>query len=78
MAFKFDRHKYEQILRTQGLNTALTVLHHDMERMEQECFEGSQGWQPELYEQIKQFRRFSTELWQNRYATEPLANYRAK
>ncbi|MGE0614969.1 MAG: hypothetical protein AB7P04_04960 [Bacteriovoracia bacterium] len=59
-----DREKYLKIMRAQGYSAAITQLHHDMESMEFEAFEGSKGYQPELYEDIKKFRDFSRELWE--------------
>ncbi|MEN9723368.1 MAG: hypothetical protein RJB38_1354 [Pseudomonadota bacterium] len=59
----FDRQKYLDILRAQGLATALTALHRDIEQLEYETFEGLEGWKPELFEKLKAIRDFSRELW---------------
>ena len=61
--FKLDREKYLEIFKNQGINAALTVLHHDKERYEQETFEGANGYQPQMWEDLIQFRNFSLELW---------------
>ena len=60
---QFDREKYLMILKAEGLPAALTALHKDIERLEFETFEGREGWQPEIFEQLKQIRDFSRELW---------------
>lgn len=60
---KFDREKYLMILQAEGLNAALTALHREIERLEFETFEGREGWQPEIFEQLKEIRTFSRELW---------------
>ncbi len=60
---QFDREKYLMILKAEGLPAALTALHKDIERIEFETFEGREGWQPEIFEQLKQIRDFSRELW---------------
>ncbi len=70
MKAKLDKQKYLNIVEKKGLSEALALLHDDMEALEQECFEGLQGWQPDLYESIKDFRDFSVELWKHRYGPE--------
>ena len=60
---QFDREKYLMILKAEGLPAALTALHKAIERTEFETFEGREGWQPEIFEQLKQIRDFSRELW---------------
>jgi hypothetical protein len=64
---RLDRDKYLSILKAEGLSTAITSLHHDLWELEKECFEGRDGWKPELYEDIKKFRAFSIELWDQRF-----------
>ena len=59
----FDREKYVQLLKADGISAALTALHKDIERIEFETFEGQQGWRPELFEELKQIRAFSREIW---------------
>lgn len=61
---KFDREKYFLLLKTQGANAALTQLQADMEKWEQEVFETEKGYQPELFQDLKQARDFSRELWE--------------
>lgn len=63
-----DKQKYIEILNSKGLPDALTQLHHDMWQVENECFEGTRGYRPELYEALKAYRLFSTELWALRLA----------
>lgn len=60
----FDREKYLQIAKTQGVNAALTALHIDVERMEYQTFEGQDGWKPEDWQKLHSVRDFSRELWQ--------------
>lgn len=62
-AFQFDREKYMKILKLEGTSAVVTALQHDMHEIEFECFEGSQGWQPDLYQEIKKYRDFSREVW---------------
>lgn len=64
MPIQVDRERYLQIYRDQGLSAAITALHHEMWEIEQECFEGRKGYQPELYEDLKKYRDFSRELWE--------------
>jgi hypothetical protein len=59
----FDRAKYLSILQSEGLSAALTVLHHDIEQLEYDTFEGQGGWKPEEFEKLKAIRDFSRELW---------------
>jgi hypothetical protein len=61
---QFDRDKYIRILRSEGLNAALTRLHLDTERLELETFEGEKGYQPDMWNDLDQVRGFSRELWQ--------------
>ena len=58
-----DREKYFRILKEEGLNAALTALHHEMWDLEFECFEGPKGYQPKLNDALKKYRAFSLELW---------------
>jgi hypothetical protein len=64
---RLDRDKYISILKSEGLSSAITSLHHDMWELEKECFEGRAGWQPELFADIQKFREFSIELWDQRF-----------
>lgn len=58
-----DREKYVNILRSEGLHTAITALHRDMERIENEAFEGRDGYNPELVSYLGELREFSRSLW---------------
>lgn len=60
----FDREKYIGIMRSQGVNAALTVLHEDVEKWEVDTFEGVEGYQSEMWNDLLEIREFSRELWQ--------------
>jgi len=62
--FHFDREKYLQILKAEGVQAALTALHRDTTGWEYEAFEGSKGYQPEMWQDLHQVRAFSRELWE--------------
>lgn len=62
----FNKEKYLKIYETEGESAAITALHHDMKEIEFNCFESAKGWQPDLYEQLKEYRAFSLELWDYR------------
>jgi hypothetical protein len=64
----FNREKYLAILQAEGISSALTALHRDIERIEFESFEGEQGWRPELFDELKQIRAFSREIWDEHLA----------
>ena len=61
--FKINRQKYLDILKAQGLNKALTTLHLDMEALEQDTFEGPEGYQRGKWDSLPDVRDFSRELW---------------
>lgn len=61
---KMDKEKYLQIARTQGAEKAITELHRDMERWEFETFEGPEGYQPGMWKDLEEVRKFSRELWE--------------
>lgn len=61
--YDLDRDYYVSILNTKGLSAALSELHHQMEKIEQDCFEGTAGYRPELFEKLVDYRDFSRELW---------------
>lgn len=69
--FKLDKEKYFRILETQGINAAITVLHHDKELMEFETFEGEAGFQREAWDHLADVREFSRELWDRSLAMGP-------
>lgn len=60
----FDREKYLAIVRSQGVEAALTQLHRDTTQWEVEAFEGPKGWQPDLWKKLQDVRDFSRELWE--------------
>lgn len=64
---ELDRTKYLKIANERGIPEAITALHHEMWRLENEAFEGREGWKPELFEKLKEYRAFSVELWDRRY-----------
>jgi hypothetical protein len=61
--FKIDREKYLRIAQSEGVSAALTRLHKDVEVWEHEAFEGKQGWQPAMWQELENVRAFSRELW---------------
>jgi hypothetical protein len=63
---ELNRDKYLKIYRSEGLHSAITALHEEMRQIEFETFEGPDGYQPELFKKLEEFRRFSTELWDSR------------
>lgn len=58
-----NKEKYLALAKSQGLYQAITALHHELKELEYECFEGPKGYQPDLYEKLKEFREFSRDLW---------------
>ena len=66
--FQFDKSKYLEILRAQGVNAAITALHNDTNVWEIETFEGDQGYSPEMWNAFENVRNFSRELWANALA----------
>lgn len=68
-----DKQKYLAIVRSEGLQQALTALHHDLERLEHQCFESPDGYHPEIWKQIEAYRTFSMELWDTRYGENQIA-----
>jgi hypothetical protein len=72
MKAKLDRQKYLKLASDQGLNAAISALHTEMNKIEHESFEGAKGWQPELWESIKEYRTFSSELWAMRDVNEAM------
>ncbi|MCC7440446.1 MAG: hypothetical protein IT285_02365 [Bdellovibrionales bacterium] len=72
MILKLDRQKYLQIASAKSLDAAITQLHRDMLAIEYESFEGANGWQPELWGSLKEWREFSQELWASRDVGESM------
>ena len=68
MATFEDRDKYIQILNSDGLEAAVTALHHEMETIEFDMFEGPGGYRPEQLQMLQEMRKFSRELWDIRHA----------
>ncbi len=66
---KLDKEKYYQILRSEGLNAALTRLYRDTERWEWDTFEGEKGYQPQQWDQLREVREFARELWESTLKT---------
>lgn len=60
----FDRDKYIRILKSEGVNAALTALHRDTTEFEHTAFEGEKGYQPEMWSELHDVRDFSRELWE--------------
>ncbi len=71
MVYQPDREKYVKILREKGLSQAISDLHHEIWEIEQECFEGSGGYNPEIYEDLKQFHRPRSLQYLVDYGTTP-------
>ena len=63
-SINFNKEKYVRILKSSGVDTALTILHQDIRNWEYEAFEGEKGYQPEIIEELDHVRNFSRELWQ--------------
>ncbi|HTL12978.1 MAG TPA: hypothetical protein VL588_10845 [Bdellovibrionota bacterium] len=72
MKSTLNRQKYLQIASEKSLDAALTTLHRDMLAIENESFEGSKGWQPDLWSSLKEWRAFSQELWAMRDPNEAM------
>lgn len=63
-SFKFEKEKYLQLVKVQGISAALTKLHEDTGDWEVEAFEGRAGYQPEMIKELEKVRVFSRELWE--------------
>lgn len=59
-----DKQRYLDLMRTDGVNAALTELHKDTNVWEIETFEGDQGYSPEMWKDLEEVRTFSRELWE--------------
>jgi len=51
-------------MKSKGISAALTALHEDTAKLEHQAFESEGGFQPELWEQINEVKKFSRELWE--------------
>lgn len=60
----FDKEKYLQIMRSSGVNEAITLLHLDIKNWEVEAFEGEEGYQADMIQDLMDVRTFSRELWE--------------
>jgi hypothetical protein len=69
---KIDREKYLKIARSQGAQAAITQLHRDTEKWEYQTFEGLQGYQPAMFEDLNEVRDFSRELWELALSNEKI------
>lgn len=60
---QFNREKYIQILKSQGLSAAITELHQDQNLFEIQAFEGQEGYQRGQFDSLTQMHDLSRELW---------------
>jgi hypothetical protein len=59
----FNKDRYFEMAKVQGLTEAVNRLHHDLWEVERECFDTPDGYQPDLWKTLNQMRLFSRELW---------------
>jgi hypothetical protein len=57
------KQKYLEILQAEGISAALTALHKDIERWENQSFEGTEGYDPDFWKKLEEVRSFHRELW---------------
>ena len=62
--FNFNKDKYIEIAKSEGVPAALTQLQKDTIAWEIEAFEGTKGYLPEMWKSLSDVRTFSRELWQ--------------
>jgi hypothetical protein len=62
--FKFDKEKYLDLVKAEGVPAALSALHHDTIEWEFQAFEGDRGYQPKMWAELQDVREFSRELWE--------------
>lgn len=62
--FTFEKEKYIQIFKSEGMSAALSRLHKDVSEWEYVSFEGEQGYLPEMWQALELVRQFSRELWE--------------
>lgn len=60
---KFNKEKYLEIVKLEGISKALTQLQKDTMAWEYEAFEGPKGYQPQMIEELEAVRTFARELW---------------
>jgi hypothetical protein len=63
MTNRLDKDKFLTILRNEGLSAAITALHKEKNELELDTFEGPEGYQPALFELVREYCDFSRELW---------------
>lgn len=51
-------------MESEGIQATLTRLHQDSNQWEIEAFEGPKGYQPEMWTELDEVRKFSRELWE--------------
>ncbi len=59
----FNKEKYIALAQSQGLQSAVNLLHHELWELEKECFDTPNGYQPDLWKRLNEMRIFSRELW---------------
>lgn len=62
--YRIDKDFYINLAQKNGASAAITQLHKETEKLENESFEGTKGYQPELVAYLNEVREFSRELWQ--------------
>jgi hypothetical protein len=60
---EFTKEKYLEVAKTQGIQIAVNQLHHDLWKLEQECFDTPEGYQADVWKRLNELRLFSRELW---------------
>lgn len=59
----FDHEHYLTIAKNKSYREAIHQLHQDLWKLEQKCFDGDDGYQPELWKKLNEMRLFSRDLW---------------
>lgn len=59
----YSKDTYLEIARTEGLQAAVNRLHHDLWKLEQDCFDTPEGYRADLWKKLNELRIFSRELW---------------
>jgi hypothetical protein len=67
---KFNKEKYLEHAKSQGISSAITLLQKDIIEWEHEAFEGEKGYNPEAWAELHSIRNFSRELWELSLRTE--------
>ena len=63
---ELDKEKYLNLVKSDGLAAAITALHHEMWEIENQSFEGVDGYRPDVFDKLQEYREFSGELWEIR------------